>query len=223
MKQTQAPSTPTLHRRAGPDVWDAVQEDYARGSPPRLLAERYGLGERNIRRRAAEEGWLRRPVPRGGLDADGAEALEPMLAEMSADRLEEQAELLLRPRPGRLLRYAFQRATEAAVLARPQDTLHWLRVVDHLRRNYQDIEAEHRLHDPSDTLRARYMDDNRPLWAIEEDAAGDDLPDPDDDAEVADSADIAAFSRKFARPSPPADPMLCSTGPGGAGPFDREV
>ena len=49
-------STDTPVRKADAETWARVREGYGEGLSPRLLAERHGLGERNIRRRAAAEG-----------------------------------------------------------------------------------------------------------------------------------------------------------------------
>lgn len=44
-------------RIAGPQTWALVREDYLSGVPARVCAQRYGVGESNLKRRAREEGW----------------------------------------------------------------------------------------------------------------------------------------------------------------------
>ena len=60
---TQNP-TPLRH---GPDVWTAVRADYLAGVSAPVLAERYTVSERSVRRRAAAEGWRREDAGAGAL------------------------------------------------------------------------------------------------------------------------------------------------------------
>ena len=109
-------STDTPVRKADAETWARVREEYGEGLSPRLLAERHGLGERNIRRRAAAEGGPRLRPEAGEGFADG-EALE---AFDDARRL-EVGELLLHPTRRTLSKFAFRRATEAAAFGRPAE------------------------------------------------------------------------------------------------------
>ena len=88
-------STDTPVRKADAETWARVREGYGEGLSPRLLAERHGLGERNIRRRAAAEGWrrLRPGADEGSANGEAPDALD------DARRM-EVGELLLHPSRG---------------------------------------------------------------------------------------------------------------------------
>jgi hypothetical protein len=69
---------PERYRRRPVETWQAAREDYAAGVPAAEVAERHGLGQSNVYKRAQEEGWRRRglddpdpePVVVGGAPAD---------------------------------------------------------------------------------------------------------------------------------------------------------
>jgi hypothetical protein len=127
------------------------------GPSPRLLAERHGLSERNVRRRAAAEAWSR-SAGCGPADPEGALADDPALEAFVTARKVETNELLLRPTRTRLSRFAFRRATEAAALGRPAEASGWLRLVDQLRRNARAVDEPEQTWDPADLIRARYAE-----------------------------------------------------------------
>jgi hypothetical protein len=152
---TQPISTPAPNRRADEETWAQARDDYENGVSPRLIAERYGLGERHVRRRAASEDWPRRP---GGGRTHVSLPDPELVATFDEDRRLELNELLMRPGPDALARFAFRRATEAAALGAPSETLGWLRVVDQIRRNGASLEAAEEAYHPTDYLRAHYAD-----------------------------------------------------------------
>lgn len=129
MKQTSSPDRP--HRPA--DVWSAIRRDYCAGDSTVVLAERYDLADRSIRRRAALENWRRdadvealRPHPR---DHRAQEALVyPALARIEDLNREDLHDLLFMPDVTELARFAFRRAAESAALDGPAQTSAWLRV-----------------------------------------------------------------------------------------------
>ena len=69
---------PDRYRRRPPETWEAAREDYAAGVPVAEVAERHGLGQTNLYKRAQEDGWRRRdlddpdpePLVHGGAPAD---------------------------------------------------------------------------------------------------------------------------------------------------------
>ena len=146
-------STDAPVRKADAETWARVREGYGEGLSPRLLAERHGLGERNIRRRAAAEGWPRRG---GGAD-EGFASGEALEAFDDARRM-EVGELLLHPSRRTLSKFAFRRATEAAAFSRPAEAAHWLRLVDQLRRNALSVDEPEQAFDPADAIRAQYAE-----------------------------------------------------------------
>jgi hypothetical protein len=137
-------------RKADEETWARVREEYAKGLTPRFLAERHGLGERNIRRRAAREAWSRGG---GGPDLTGASAA---LEAFDEARKVEVNELLLHPSRTTLSKFAFRRATEAAAFGRPGEAANWLRLVDQLRRNERAVDSAERTFEPADVIRANY-------------------------------------------------------------------
>lgn len=58
------PAPAVRYRIAGPQTWALVREDYLSGVSARVCAQRYGVGESNLKRRAREEGWLKRDQAR---------------------------------------------------------------------------------------------------------------------------------------------------------------
>lgn len=128
---TEPPCTDRPHRPN--DVWSAIRRDYCAGDSTLLLAERYDLADRSIRRRAALENWQRtadvealRPHPR---DHRGQEELVyPALAEIDDLNRQDLHDLLFTPDITELSRFAFRRAAECAALDGPVQTAAWLRV-----------------------------------------------------------------------------------------------
>jgi hypothetical protein len=134
--------------------WDQIHQAYEAGEPPSILAERHGVSERTIRRRAAAEGWARRAPGVFGLSPGGPLGELTALDFFVKTRREETDELLLAPSPEGLLNFAFRRATEAAALGRPAEAGGWLRLVDQLRRNRDLMAWSDGDHDPADVRRA---------------------------------------------------------------------
>ena len=152
MISTDITSEPVV-RKADEETWARVRADYAQGVSPRLLAERHGVGERNVRRRASAEGWTRAPrlPPEGFAPGEALDAFD------TARRV-EMNELLLRPTRHALGKFAFRRATEAAAFGRPAEATHWLRLVDQLRRNARAVDDATYSADPADIIRAGYAE-----------------------------------------------------------------
>ncbi|CAN5362993.1 hypothetical protein BH09PSE2_BH09PSE2_09170 [soil metagenome] len=139
-EHAQAPPT-HAHSNVPADegVWAAARASYAAGCSTPVVAERHGLNERTVRRRAAEEDWagLRRRVrhPSAGLFAGEPTSAEselerdPELAPFVAAHSFEVGELLMNPKPERLSRFAFRRSAEAAAGGAPAEALGWMRLV----------------------------------------------------------------------------------------------
>lgn len=206
------PHDSALHRpHTGPDAdppprprvdldeagWAAARKLYAAGDSPRLIAERFGIGERTVRRRAMEEGWPRRAVED-----------EAYLDVFATNRKVEVNELLMSPEPRRLSHFAFRRAAEAAAVGRPAEASHWLRVVDQLRRNTLQVEDADMGPSAVDHLRARYA--ARLDAAVELDLADrQDRAEPSPRPDRPDRPDLARTPRperpdrpQFERPDP---------------------
>jgi hypothetical protein len=154
--------------RHGPEVWAAVRADYLAGISAPVVAERYGVSERSVRRRAAAEGWRREDLETVALDSpppwsfrphEKAEVLDqnPELQEVTAARESEQFFLLFNPEPGNLRQFAFRRAAEAAATDAPQQAVVWMRLAQLVDRCGDRIAREARHFSDLDMLRAAYL------------------------------------------------------------------
>jgi len=159
---TQNP-TPLRH---GPDVWTAVRADYLAGVSAPVLAERYTVSERSVRRRAAAEGWRREDAGAGALDPswsahlrEKADILEqnPELHEVTAAREADEFFLLFNPEPMHLRRFAFCRAAEAAAADAPQQAVVWMRLARLVDHCGDRISEEARHFSDLEMLRAAYL------------------------------------------------------------------
>lgn len=151
---------PVFHaRRADAPLWREARELYVIGLSPRAIADRLALGERNVRRRAAAEGWVRSAGVPLGRDARRRLAPEsdPVLQALTAEHEQQVGELLAHPDAVGLRRFAFQRATDAAVAGSPVECTAWLRVIDALRRNGELVDADDRALEPRHMARAEYL------------------------------------------------------------------
>lgn len=152
------------------DIWSAIRRDYCAGESTLLLAERYDLADRSIRRRAALENWRRdadvqalRLHPR---DLRGhEEQVYPALARIDDLNREDLHDLLFTPDITDLSRFAFRRAAECAALDGPVQTAAWLRVV-RLATDLRDRRAD--LTTPTyreaDYVRAEMMHERTPPY-----------------------------------------------------------
>ncbi|HEY0052931.1 MAG TPA: hypothetical protein VGB49_05915, partial [Caulobacteraceae bacterium] len=140
--------------------WAAAREDYLAGIPAPMVAERHGLSQRTIRRRAAREGWRREDMP-AGLPPWRAEGqLAGQVAELDAvveARELDEVALLFDPRVPELRQYAFRRAATAAATDAPQTAVIWMRLVHLLDRTGDRLEREAEPNRDVDNLRAAYL------------------------------------------------------------------
>lgn len=150
------------------DLWTRARDDYLDGVSAPVVAERYGLSERTLRRRAAAEGWRRTDRPTVGLDQpppwnrgslSREEAIEafPELAEVEQAISNDRFLLLFDPDQKHLRRFAFRRAAEAAALSRPAEAVVWMRLVQSLERTGERIDVEARPFLEQDYFRAAYL------------------------------------------------------------------
>lgn len=154
--------------RLTPEAWACAREDFISGVSAPVLAERYGVTERSVRRRAAIEGWRRAdfmpsrlspppPWMRGPLTKDDEIEIDPALEEVDEAETTSRFGLLFNPEPRSLRRFAFRQAAENAAVDRPQLAVAWMRLVQLTER------CQHRLdHDASafrdiDHVRAAYL------------------------------------------------------------------
>ncbi len=150
------------------DLWARARTDYLAGESAPVVAERYGLALRTLRRRAAVEGWRRadQPVPelddpppwnRGSLTREEAIQVFPELAEVEQAICSDRFLLLFDPDQRHLRRFAFRQAAECAALSRPAEAVVWMRLVQSLERTGDRIESESRPFREQDYLRAAYL------------------------------------------------------------------
>lgn len=171
-----------------PYDWDQAREDFLTGEPAVIVAARLQVSERTVTRRAAQEGWRRRDQPRRVIPP-----LDPTLTPLSPlDNLMlateiERRELLDHPDPRRSIRFAYQRANEAAMRGRPSEALAWVRLIEVLDRVGASIHMACGLASDADFLRAidqeaRYARVAGQAWAEAAlDAELDDAPEPEAD------------------------------------------
>lgn len=161
-------SLPETPIRPGPEIWAAARADYLSGISAPVVAERYGLSERNLRRRASAEGWRREDLEPVTLDPppawdcpprDKDDILQenPELQEVTAARETAQFYLLFNPEPHDLRRFAFRRAAEAAATDAPQQAVVWMRLAQLVDRCGDRIDREARRFNDVDMLRAAYL------------------------------------------------------------------
>jgi len=150
------------------DLWTCARADYLAGTSAPVVAERYGLSERTLRRRAATEGWrradqaavvLESPPPwnRGPLTREEAVSQFPELAEVDEAVSNDRFFLLFDPDQKDLRRYAFRHAAESAALGRPAEAVVWMRLVQMLDRTGEQLDREARPFREQDYLRAAYL------------------------------------------------------------------
>lgn len=174
-----APSAPEpqLPPACVEEAWRRARADYERGVSAPVCAERHGLAERTVRRRAAAEGWrkparlesfhaymLNRPPPAlAGEPLSQEELLEgnPDLEPFVAAHSYEVGELLLDPAPSRLQRFAFRRAAEAAAAGAATEAGAWMRLAVQTGRARDQLERDAFAFHPADLMRARYAADLR--------------------------------------------------------------
>ena len=170
------------------EAWRRARADYEGGISIPVAADRHGLAERSVRRRAQLEGWRRGlpPMDRrlqllAGERRTAEEAIEqnPMMEPFVEAHTWEVGELLMRPEPERLQRFAFRRAAECATAGAAVEAATWLRLVTQVARVRRQLEQDSRRYNPADAMRAHYA---AGLFAADEDV------DADDDGEGSDPA-----------------------------------
>jgi hypothetical protein len=132
---------PFTERLPEAEVWRRARQDHLGGDSAPVVAERYGLAERTLRRKAAVEGWRRVDTrPPVNLDEPPPWAWtpksrridliheDPEYAELAAARDGAAFNLLFQPQSDDLRDFAFRRACEAAAMEQPAQSLAWLRV-----------------------------------------------------------------------------------------------
>lgn len=167
------PPPPAERPRLSDDVWLQIADDYRAGDSTPVLAERYGVADRSVRRRAALEHWRRdadvaalRHHPRDRRAAD--HAVYPALATIEDLNGEDLHDLLFMPDIDDLCRFAFRRAAECAALDGPAQTAAWLRVArlsTALGAHREDLQSRYRR---ADYARAEMMHE-RPRPAAADD------------------------------------------------------
>lgn len=162
MTQTRHSDRPTA------ETWALIRSDYLSGVTAPVVAERYGVPERTLRRRAALEGWRRAdaPIPdlspppawlRPPMSREEALARDPDLAEVDAAEGADRMGLLFDPDPRHLRLFAFRQASEAAAMDRPVQAVSWMRLAQIVDRCGARIEADEHALREVDHLRAAYL------------------------------------------------------------------
>jgi len=162
MTHTPRPNRPTA------ETWAAARADFLSGLSAAIVAERHGMSERQVRRRAAIEGWRR-----SDFEPTKQEPLIPGLRSLlshkevtdqddaleQVDQVEATARfaLFFGPEPRALRRFAFRRASECAALDRPQQAVAWMRLIQTVDRCGDRIDREAKPFHEADYVRAAYL------------------------------------------------------------------
>jgi len=143
------------------DFWASLKADYLSGTTAAVLAERYGVSVRTVRRRASDEGWRRsdRPFNFKSPETDRGAALEryPKLRELEVEDAGDTLDLLFQPTVQTLRCFAFRRAAEAAANSRPYESTAWMRLVNSMNVSGDRIDAEMRPFREAHYFRAEAM------------------------------------------------------------------
>ena len=160
------PESPELPPVCVEEAWRRARADYEAGLSIPLAAARHGLAERTVRRRAQTEGWNspglppleRRWAMLAGEPVRADEIVEknPMMAPFVEAHTWEVGELLMRPDPERMSRFAFRRAAECATRGAAVEAAGWLRLVTQVAQVRRQLELDSRGYNPADLLRAQY-------------------------------------------------------------------
>ena len=154
--------------RLNPEAWACAREDFISGVSAPVLAERYGVTERSVRRRAAIEGWRRAdfmpsrlgpppPWMRGPLTKDNEIEIDPALGEIDEAETTSRFGLLFNPDPRSLRRFAFRQAAENAAVDRPQIAVAWMRLVQLTERCQFRLDNDASAFRDVDHVRAAYL------------------------------------------------------------------
>lgn len=160
--------TNTRPPRLTPEAWTRAREDFLAGVSAAVVAERYGTTERNVRRRAALEGWRRRDFMPGRLSPpppwiptprtkDEEIEIDPALGEVDEAETVSRFALLFNPQAGSLRRFAFRQAAENAAVDRPQQAISWMRLVHLVNNCDARLESDSSAFREIDHIRAAYL------------------------------------------------------------------
>lgn len=163
------PIPPFVERPAIAELWRRARQDYLGGDSAPVVAERYGLSERTVRRRASVEGWRKADVEPPPFDDPPpwgvryyrvqSEIIDdhPEYDGIAAARQQDTFNLLFTPEQHDLKGFAFRRACEAAAMNKPLEAASWLRV-QRLIEQCGPVPDPHRdAFSPDDHLRAALL------------------------------------------------------------------
>ncbi len=145
------------------DIWAMARRDYLAGDPASAVAERYGLNERTLHRRAARDGWrrsdaeVRQALPewRHRMKAQYAAALDdPSLELVREAHRSGQLDLLAAPDSTTLRLFAFRQAAECAAMGHPGQAVVWMRLVQQVERCGERLDHECSAFSEADLLRS---------------------------------------------------------------------
>ncbi len=154
--------------RLTPKAWACAREDFIAGISCAVIAERYGVTERSVRRRAAIEGWERPdflpsrlgpppPWMTGPRSKDEEMEIDPALEEVDEAESTSRFGLLFNPKPRNLRRFAFRQAAENAAVDRPQQAVAWMRLCQLVDRCGDGLDSDAAAFRDVDYVRAAYL------------------------------------------------------------------
>lgn len=166
MTQNPSPEPDPQPHPAPLDVWALARRDYLAGEPASAVAERYGLNERTLHRRAARDGWRRSdteprqalPEWRHRMKAQYQAALEdPSLELVREAHRSGQLDLLAAPDSTTMRLFAFRQAAECAAMGHPAQAVVWMRLVQQVERCGERLDHECSAFSEADLLRSALL------------------------------------------------------------------
>lgn len=169
MTQNPSPEPDPQPHPAPLDVWALARRDYLAGDTAPIVAERYGLSERTLQRRAAGEKWRRSDVKAPPFACQSAslnrmvrhfkELVDsPHMQPVHTARQTAKIELLMAPDSIALRLFAFRQAAECAAMDLPGQAIQWMRLVQQLDRSGDRVDREDATFPEADHLRATYKE-----------------------------------------------------------------
>lgn len=166
MTQNPSPEPDPQPHPAPLDVWALAQRDYLAGETASVVAERYGLSERTLQRRAARDGWRRSdtkvqqalPEWRHRMKAQyEACKNDTMLDFVREAHRSGQFDLLHAPDATTLRLFAFRHAAECAAMGHPGEAVVWMRLVNQLERSGARLDHDCEAFSEADQLRSAFL------------------------------------------------------------------
>lgn len=166
MTQNPSPEPDPQPHPAPLDVWALAQRDYLAGDPASVVAERYGLSERTLQRRAARDGWRRSDTKERQALPEWRHRMKAQYEACKDDTMLDfvreahrsgQFDLLHAPDATTLRLFAFRQAAECAAMGHPGEAVVWMRLVNQLERSGARLDHDCEAFSEADQLRSAFL------------------------------------------------------------------